>query len=299
MHLGATVRQAQSDLQAASGSEPTLDEVARHLKVRSTATVQQRLRNAALAKELLLQYNVKLVISVARQYADRGVEFSDLLPAGVGGLERAIDRFDAAKGFKFSTYAHWWIRQAVSRCVQDQSRVVRLPVNVYELLSKINKVATRLNSQPDRQKPATYSEIAKALDIPVAKVIQVVRVSREAKSLDMPIDQSGGADAADSPALVDTLEADLGDTTENASQRALKEQVDLALKGLELRPRNILRYRYGLHHALGRALTLNEVGDLYGLKGERVRQIEGVAMAMLKKGLEHGLRHTLEETPED
>lgn len=290
MHLGKTIRAAQEKLRKQQdGKEASMEDVARLLGLRSVVTVQQRLRNAASAKKLLQQYNVKLVISVARQHKDKGVEFSDLLPAGMAGLERAIDRFDASKGFKFSTYAHWWIRQNVCRCVQEHSRVVRLPVNVYELLGKINKVANRLNAEPGRRSKATYDEIAEQLGVPTAKVLQVVRASWDPKSLDQPLITNGGngKDSESTPLIDSILTSNPEPSSEdNSETRALKAKVDHALQGLSLRPRNILRYRYGMHQLIDSPLTLKEVGELYGLKSERIRQIESLAKEVLKTGLQ-------------
>ena len=208
MH-GWQVQRAQAKLAeeaAAAGQSGSIGDaaVAEHLKLKNADAVQQRLANAEDAKDLMVQFNMRLVLSIAKKYVGRcgalllcsaglvpvavllceyctlaitllalqtrnslltqaslcrGVDFGDLIPEGVIGLMRAVDRFDASKGFKFSTYAHWWIRQAVSRCISEHSRVVRLPVHVYDHLAKINKVARSLNRQPDRQEPATYAEI--------------------------------------------------------------------------------------------------------------------------------------------
>ncbi|MCC6945633.1 MAG: RNA polymerase sigma factor [Thermomicrobiales bacterium] len=225
------------------------------------------------ARAHLIQANLRLVVSVAKRYVGRGLSFLDLIQEGNIGLMKATDKFDYKRGFKFSTYATWWIRQAITRAISDQSRTIRLPVHVGETINRVRKTAHRLQQIFEREPTAT--EIARATDLPEAKVLQVMDVSRHPVSLETPVGNEGDAflgdfieDHASPPPL------------EVASNHILKVQIGEALAKLSERERKILVLRFGLED--GRFRTLEEVGQEFGITRERIRQIEAKALRKLR-----------------
>lgn len=229
--------------------------------------------DADKARSHLIQANLRLVVSVAKRYVGRGLSFLDLIQEGNIGLMKATEKFDHTRGFKFSTYATWWIRQAITRAISDQSRTIRLPVHVGETINRVRKTSHRLQQILERE--PTESEIARAMDIADEKVRQVMDVSRHPVSLEAPVGKEGDA------FLGDFIEDQtMPQPLELASQELLKDQIAEALRKLTDRERRIIVLRFGLED--GKFRTLEEVGREFGITRERIRQIEAKALRKLR-----------------
>ncbi len=225
------------------------------------------------ARAHLIQANLRLVVSVAKRYVGRGMSFLDLIQEGNIGLMKATDKFDYKRGFKFSTYATWWIRQAITRSISDQSRTIRLPVHVGETINRVRKTSHRLQQIFERE--PTAEEVARAMDMTDEKVRQVLDVSRHPISLEAPVGQDGEA------FLGDFIEdSALPPPVELASHQLLKTQIAEALDKLSERERRIIVLRFGLED--GKFRTLEEVGREFGITRERIRQIEAKALRKLR-----------------
>jgi RNA polymerase primary sigma factor len=225
------------------------------------------------ARAHLIQANLRLVVSVAKRYVGRGMSFLDLIQEGNIGLMKATDKFDYKRGFKFSTYATWWIRQAITRSISDQSRTIRLPVHVGETINRVRKTSHRLQQIYERE--PTADEVGRAMDMTDEKVRQVLDVSRHPISLEAPVGQDGEA------FLGDFIEdSALPQPVELASHQLLKLQIAEALDKLSERERRIIVLRFGLED--GKFRTLEEVGREFGITRERIRQIEAKALRKLR-----------------
>jgi RNA polymerase primary sigma factor len=229
--------------------------------------------DGSAARDHLIQANLRLVVSVAKRYVGRGMSFLDLIQEGNIGLMKATEKFDYKRGFKFSTYATWWIRQAITRAISDQSRTIRLPVHVGETINRVRKIAHRLQQILERE--PTEEEVARALDLTSERVRQILDHSRQPISLEAPVGNEGDA------FLGDFIEDDkLPQPIEAASHQLMKEQIAEALGKLAERERKIIELRFGL--ADGKYRTLEEVGREFGITRERIRQIEAKALRKLR-----------------
>jgi RNA polymerase primary sigma factor len=251
--------------------EPSDAEWAEEIKM-PLPQFRHRLHLGRRAKDKMVQSNLRLVVSIAKKYMNRGLSFQDLIQEGSLGLIRAAEKFDHEKGYKFSTYATWWIRQAITRAIADQSRTIRLPVHLYETISRIKKT-TKLLSQEMGRKP-TEEEIATRMEMTIEKLRFIAKSAQLPISLETPIGKE------EDSRLGDFIESD-GETPEDqVSKNLLREDLEGVLATLSPREKDVLRLRYGLDD--GRMKTLEEIGQIFNVTRERIRQIEAKALRKLR-----------------
>lgn len=276
----ARLRELTAEMQKSLGRKPTSREICVEMGINEKvlADIEANMKKYTLeegerAKEILARANLRLVVSIAKKYMGRGLQFLDLIQEGNIGLMRAVDKFDWRRGFKFSTYATWWIRQAITRAIADQAKVIRIPVHMVETINKYKKIERQLEQKYERA--PTPEEIAKAMGIEPEKAHEIIKISQNPTSLETPVGKE------EDTRLKEFIEDEVTlSPFESASRELLKDHIGDVLHTLNAREKRVLELRFGLKD--GRTRTLEEVGKEFGVTRERIRQIEAKALRKLR-----------------